>query len=377
MELMSLYQLIPISEYPHLRHLCATKPSVGVRYLTTEDCNNYIFYLFKLPLFLTSTMATEFKDLKQSDFVALMARSDRKEIIAGEHKQILSKEIEGSFDANERNLGLNRFPHKVCFDHSRVILPTEKKRGNYINANYVDGFECSKRFICTEAPTQRTCYDFYRMLWMEQVQIVVMLCQKKEDGKDKCYPYWNEAEQQSIKFQKFQVTTTEVERFSSYVKTTLHITDGTEATQKVIHFNFIAWPDHGVPSDTTEFLSFVLEVRRSQEELYLESLIGGHQRSQAPPMVVHCNAGLGRTPCFCVVDISIAKFDIEQKLSIGSIVFYIRKRRHHSLFNVSQYVFCYEALKLYVDSVKVKTSPKTSPIQKAISFVRQLNNLVR
>ncbi|XP_061706716.1 receptor-type tyrosine-protein phosphatase epsilon-like [Cydia pomonella] len=321
-------------------------------------------------------MGTEFKDLKHSDFVALMARSDREEIIAEEHRQILKKEIEGSFEASESNPGLNRFPHSVCFDHSRVILPTERKRGNYINANYVDGFESPKRYVLAEAPKQQTCYDWYRLLWMEQVQIVVMLCKKREDGKNKCYPYWSEVEQQSVKFQKFEVTTTKVERFSTYLKTTLHITDGTEATQKVTHFNFIAWPDHGVPSDTAEFLRFVLEVRRSQEELYVESLIDGHRHSQAPPMVIHCNAGLGRTPCFCVVDISIAKFEVEQKVSIGSIVYYIRKQRHHSLFNVSQYLFCYEALKLYVDSVEVKKSPRTSPIQKAVSFFRQLSNLV-
>lgn len=139
-------------------------------------------------------MGTEFKSLKHSDFVALMVRSDRKEIIAEEHRQIVSKKIEGSFEANKSNPSLNRFPHSVCFDHSRVILPTEK-RGNYINGNYVDGFESPKRFICTQAPTQQTCYDFYRMLWMEQVQMVVMLCQKREDGKDKCYPYWSQEEQ--------------------------------------------------------------------------------------------------------------------------------------------------------------------------------------
>ncbi|CAG9792675.1 unnamed protein product [Diatraea saccharalis] len=204
-----------------------------------------------------------------------------------------------------------------------------------------------------------------------------MLCQKKENGKEKCYPYWHEEEQQSLKFQKFQVTTTKVERFSSYVKTTPHITDGTEAVQKVTHFNFIAWPDHNVPSDTTEFFQFLLEVRRFQEELDVESMINGYQYSQAPPMVAHCNAGLGRTHCFCVVDISIAKFEIEQKVSIASIVGYIRTRRYHSLFSVWQYIFCYDVLKLYVDSVEVKISSGPSAIQKAITFLRQVNNLVR
>ncbi|CAG9792676.1 unnamed protein product [Diatraea saccharalis] len=57
-------------------------------------------------------MDTEFKDLKHSDFVALMARSDREEIIVEEHQQILNKEVVGSFEANNSNPGLNQFIHK-------------------------------------------------------------------------------------------------------------------------------------------------------------------------------------------------------------------------------------------------------------------------
>lgn len=187
------------------------------------------------------------EELKYAEFLALMYRSDCKEVINAEHQRVISEKVEGTFTAQKENRSLNRFLHNVCFDHSRVILPKERNRGNYINANYIDGFEHTKKFICGEAPTRNTCYDFYRMLWMEQVQIIVMLTQKKENGKEKCYPYWSDVEQTSFRLGKFQITTTNVEKFPHYVKSTLVLTDGTEATQTVIHFNFTAWPDHECP----------------------------------------------------------------------------------------------------------------------------------
>lgn len=321
---------------------------------------------------LAAIMARTFEELKSADFVALMERSDWEEVIDAEHQQIAGEVIEGTFKASNANQSLNRYANTVCFDHSRVVLPTERNRGDYINANYVDGFEYRKKFICGQAPTRYTCYDFYRMLWMEHVQIIVMLCQKKENGKEKCYPYWSNEEQSSMRLGKFQITTISVERFTHYVKTNLVLTDGTEASQTLVHYNFIAWPDHDVPSNISEFLSFVLEVRQCQKELQSKSLEIGHQRSQPAPIVVHCNAGLGRTPCFCVVDISISKLNQTQTVSIASIVSDIRRARFHCLFNPFQYKFCYKAVKVYIESVFVKTDTRVTTIKKAVSFLRNL-----
>lgn len=317
-------------------------------------------------------MAETFEELKHADFMALMEKSDCEEIIIAEHQEIISKKTEGTFEADKNNRGLNRYAHAVCFDHSRVTLPTERNRGNYINANYINGFEHTKKFICGQAPTHRTCYDFYRMLWMEHVQIIVMLCQKKENGREKCYPYWSDVEQSSMRFGKFKITTTSVERFPHYVKSTLLLTDGSVATQTVIHYNFTAWPDHDVPKNTSEFLNFVLAVRQCQKELYEESLKTGPKFSQPVPIVVHCNAGLGRTPCFCVVDISISRFNENKTVSIASTVHDIRRGRFHCLFNPFQYIFCYKAVKLYIESLPVEDVKKTGTIRKAVSFFRNL-----
>jgi protein tyrosine phosphatase len=62
-----------------------------------------------------------------------------------------------------------------------------------------------------------------------------------------------------------------------------------EMRREVKHFQFTAWPDHGVPDHPTQFLMFVRRVRNSNP-------------TDSGPMVVHCSAGVGRTGCFFVID---------------------------------------------------------------------------
>ena len=52
----------------------------------------------------------------------------------------------------------------------------------------------------------------------------------------------------------------------------------------VKQYHFTAWPDHGVPSDYEELLSFVRVSREAAKK-----------NEHNGPLVVHCSAGAGRT----------------------------------------------------------------------------------
>lgn len=54
----------------------------------------------------------------------------------------------------------------------------------------------------------------------------------------------------------------------------------------VKHWQFLAWPDHGVPNDPGGVLSFLQQAGTDWEKLPVES---------KGPIVVHCSAGIGRT----------------------------------------------------------------------------------
>ncbi|KAJ8882104.1 hypothetical protein PR048_018592 [Dryococelus australis] len=198
-------------------------------------------------------MDTVYCDLTYNDLIKLVARNDFFEIVKQEHKQILSEKASGTFEdsANNINRRLNGYQNQVCYDQTRVILPLERNYGNYINANYVNGHEYNKKYICTQAPLEHTSYDFWRMVWMNHT----------------CLIYWNDTEGGTVTFTKFTITTTKIEYYTGFVKTTLLLTHGTAASQEVTHFGFTQWPDFGTPSETQEFLNFMLAVRKNHEEI--------------------------------------------------------------------------------------------------------------
>lgn len=51
------------------------------------------------------------------------------------------------------NLPKNRYSDVLCYDHSRVVLPTvtgADASADYINANFVDGYNQDNAYISTQ-----------------------------------------------------------------------------------------------------------------------------------------------------------------------------------------------------------------------------------
>lgn len=65
----------------------------------------------------------------------------------------------------------------------------------------------------------------------------------------------------------------------------------TQEIREVYHFQYITWPDFGIPSSPVSFLMFLEAVRQKG---VLEDNVG--------PSVIHCSAGIGRSGTFCLVD---------------------------------------------------------------------------
>lgn len=68
------------------------------------------------------------------------------------------------------------------------------------------------------------------------------------------------------------------------------------------HFQFLSWPDYGVPSSALSLLDFLSTVKRQQKRAVkaLGSQWRGHPLG--PPIVVHCSAGIGRTGKYLLTD---------------------------------------------------------------------------
>lgn len=92
---------------------------------------------------------------------------------------------------NLKNAAKNRFNSIPYWYHSRVKLSkSNSSKLDFINANYVNGWAKTNKFIATEAPFYDTIDDFWDMVWQNESEIIVVLTKIMEGDQQKCHPYW-------------------------------------------------------------------------------------------------------------------------------------------------------------------------------------------
>ncbi|PNF33815.1 Tyrosine-protein phosphatase non-receptor type 9 [Cryptotermes secundus] len=266
-----------------------------------------------------------------------------------DYAEIRARSPDGSFNhARLRaNLPKNRYTDVLCYDDCRVLLSQidGDPCSDYINANFVDGYKQKNAFISTQGPLSKTACDFWRMVWEQQVLVVVMTTRVVERGRTKCAQYWEPEEGGAATYGTFKVTTASVEEHTDYIVTSLKLTNlKTDERREVSHHQFTSWPDYGVPHSALAMLDFLDRVRQQQSKMVtaLGDTWAGHPRG--PPIVVHCSAGIGRTGTFCTLDICISRLEDVGTVDVRGTVERIRSQRAYSIQVPDQYVFCHLAL---------------------------------
>ena len=82
----------------------------------------------------------------------------------------------------------------------------------------------------------------------------------------------------------------------------------------VTHYHFTEWPDHGVPTDKMCMIEFIGHIRNVHSP-------------KGAPIVVHCNAGVGRSGVFIVLDTMLQRLEQEESLNIYDFLLEIRQQR--------------------------------------------------
>ncbi|XP_039989379.1 receptor-type tyrosine-protein phosphatase eta isoform X2 [Xiphias gladius] len=222
----------------------------------------------------------------------------------------------------------NRYNNVLPYDSSRVKLSIihGSPYDDYINANYMPGFNSRKEFIAAQGPLPTTVSEFWRMIWEKNVQTLVMLTRCNEQGRVKCEQYWGSGTKH---FENITVTTTSEIPLEDWTIRDFDIKNvKTAETRSVRHFHFTAWPDHGVPETTELLISFRHLVREHMD-----------QYSRHSPTVVHCSAGVGRTGTFIAIDRLIFQIERENTVDVYGIVHDLRMHRPLMVQTEDQYVF--------------------------------------
>jgi protein tyrosine phosphatase len=124
------------------------------------------------------------------------------------------------------NSGRTRFITVPFHDHSRVKLSTDDdSASDYINANYVDGWNQKNAFILTQAPMHHTVLDFWKMIWEQKCLVISMAANFIEDTAKRCFRYWNTTEGRIVTFGYFHVKTVSVYTTENYELSRLVLTN--------------------------------------------------------------------------------------------------------------------------------------------------------
>ncbi|KAK7199935.1 protein-tyrosine phosphatase 1-like protein [Novymonas esmeraldas] len=278
-----------------------------------------------------------------------------------------------------------------------------KKRPQwYINANLVD-MSVAPVFVASQAPVQECIDDFLSVLYHEAVTLVLMLTEVEEAGLVKADRYWPADSTPAGRAESFGGMCVYKDPQDPYTYDAAYqlvrrpfYTRPSAAPRapahKVVLYQYVGWPDHGVPHSTRSFEALLSVIQQhvaaatatatalpaalhaaesevqprdtgrtpataagegngggggsssSRSSSNVDGVVDGNGGTRASPLVlVHCSAGIGRTGTLigAYTAVELAAVGQLSNSSIPRIVADMRKARFGMVQRVEQYMFLY------------------------------------
>ncbi|WAR12822.1 LAR-like protein, partial [Mya arenaria] len=192
----------------------------------------------------------------------------------------------------------------------------------------VKGYNKPQQYIATLGPTSKQLGDFslfWKMIWQQRVEKVVMVTNLTEQGYPKCEQYWPNPGTTKT-FGAIEVKSSSEDEYAEFTRRAFTGID----ERTVHHLHFTCWPVRAIPDDVTAMIEF------RQRVLITPSTLNG-------PTVVHCSAGVGRTGIYIALDILTEEGEVERAIDIAGCVHKMRQNRPNMVQTLKQYQFLHKA----------------------------------
>nr|XP_033327168.1 receptor-type tyrosine-protein phosphatase N2 isoform X1 [Megalopta genalis] len=233
---------------------------------------------------------------------------------------------------SEANVKCNRPGGPFPYDHSRVILNDLANANNsdYINASTIKSTDHDPRnpaYIATQGPLPHTAADFWQLIWEQGSVVIVMLTRLTEEGVAMCHRYWPEEGSELYHIYEVHLVS-EHPWCDDYLVRSFYLKNlRTGETRTVTQFQFLSWPENGVPYSTKALLEFRRKINKSY-------------KGRSCPVVVHCSDGVGRTGTYCLIDMVLNRMMKGAKeIDIAATLEHIRDQRPDMVATKQQFEF--------------------------------------
>lgn len=238
--------------------------------------------------------------------------------------------------------------------------------------------------------------DFWRVVWEQDVRLLVSLTAEVERGQVKCHRYWESGKYGPFEVKAYSEKHIYIESKGGPIdptvgspKASAERPDGTnenpvitvrnfsichtsfpfEPLRDITQLQYPYWPDFGTTSQPTHLLHLIEQCNKVIRATSNSSFSSQQAEPKGQrPVLVHCSAGCGRTGTFCTVDsvLDMLKRQRAQAAGAGGLdqnpigssewmgdfnldliaktVEDFRRQRPSMVQNLSQYALCYESV---------------------------------
>lgn len=320
---------------------------------------NFLLKIIVIPILLWTfaVESTHFLDLTifQNEFLNFLDKKNKQSTSQSMDSDLLDREfllVEefANLQLPRRRAiikGMERDERWTPYIENRVILEDKTE----MSASYIQlaqqGDDRYHRFIASQAPFRHNIYLFWKMIWENQMDQVVMLTEIAEKpNHEKCAPYWPENENDPLILQNGMTIRLIEDRLflsewdrDTYIQKRKFLVSYKGQQRVVMHYWYHGWMDHAIPDQPDILLTLIQTVSHDKQHL-----------NSTTPILVHCMSGVGRTGIFITLYHIKQRQTYAEHVHLFELALQLRWQRPKLMSKLAAYHYCYEMLPVLQES---------------------------